>query len=53
MKHLALIAITAVLSSCAGLELVTHTPYGSGSYQGGILTVTPTLPIAIPIHGTK
>ena len=41
-------------SSCAGLEIVTHTPYGSGSYQDGVMTVTPNpTPIAIPIHATK
>lgn len=53
MKSLAIFAITAALTSCAGLEIVTHTPYGSGSYQDGLITVTSTAPIAIPIHGTK
>jgi hypothetical protein len=52
-----LIVIAAVLwgcVSCAGLEIVTHTPYGSVNYKDDVINVTPnTTPIAIPIYGTK
>lgn len=52
-----LIVIFAVILgcvSCAGLEIVTHTPYGSGSYQDGVINVTPSpTPIRFPIYGTK
>lgn len=46
--------IIANLFSCEGLEIVTHTPYGSGSYKNGTATLTPpAAPITIPVYRDK
>jgi hypothetical protein len=53
MKLLTL-AICLVFTSCAGLEIVTHSPYGSGTYKDGLATYTPpAVPITFPINPTK
>lgn len=56
-KAIALIALAFVIAnllSCAGLEIVTHTPYGDASYKDGAATLTPPArPITIPIYRDK
>lgn len=55
MKTITLLALAAALASCVpGLEIVTQTPYGSGSYKNGTLNVAPNpTPFQIQIQGTK
>lgn len=48
-----LLAAIMLLTNCAGLEIVTHTPYGSASYQDGKAVITPAAPITIPIYREK
>lgn len=56
-KAIALISLAFVVAnllSCAGLEIVTHTPYGDASYKDGAATLTPPArPITIPIYRDK
>lgn len=56
-KAIALIALAFVIAnllSCAGLEIVTHTPYGDAAYKNGTATLTPSAaPITIPVYRDK
>lgn len=57
MKYLALIIITASsLASCVpGIEIITHTPYGSGQTNpdGSFTYTPPAKPITFPIYNGK
>lgn len=47
------VASLLTCSGCAGLEIVTHSPYGDATYQIGILTATPAPNKEIPLHFGK
>jgi hypothetical protein len=56
MLAMVCLTVAGLMSSCnlpPGLEIVTHSQYGSARYKDGIITAEPTVPLTFPIRGTK